>query len=220
MNNDLRRKIGVASLIAAPAMMLVADLLRFGAGMDYAWLVLMKLSFVSFLPAILAIVHLVSRRSDGIGLVGGGLAMAGVAAGYGIFTAFMMIWAIEATGDAATIGAVERALAEAGVREYVFFYPISGLFFPIGLLVLSVGLVKARAVSPAVVALFALGAVLFPVGRIGQVEAAVIGSGVALTIAMTAIAWRVLSERKSSPESLNADQDSLSEQLAPSAKAF
>jgi hypothetical protein len=78
------------------------------------------------------------------------------------------------------------------VRQYVLLYPLPGLAFPVGLLVLSFGLFRVRVVSPLVAALLALGAILFPIGRIGGIAAAVIASDVALSVAMGLIGWRVL----------------------------
>jgi hypothetical protein len=77
------------------------------------------------------------------------------------------------------------------VGAYLFLYPLPGLAFPVGFLVLAYALRRARAASPAAALLVALGAILFPIGRIAGIEAAVIGSGLALTLGMVSVALRL-----------------------------
>jgi hypothetical protein len=50
----------------------------------------------------------------------------------------------------------------------------------------------ARAVSPAAAVALALGALLFPVGRIGQLEWAVMASGVGMSLGLGLTALRAL----------------------------
>lgn len=190
---ELRRKIAAACLLAAPLTMLAGDALRFGAGAMHAWLVLLKLSFALFAGAALALVHLASRRADRAGLVGGGLTIVGCLAGAGIITASAIDMSIEsaALGEAAT-SALEAAFRADGVGGLVIFYPLPGLAFPAGLLVLSYALFRARVVSPLTMATLALGAVLFPVGRIGGFAAAVIASGLALSVALSLVGLKVI----------------------------
>jgi hypothetical protein len=68
---------------------------------------------------------------------------------------------------------------------------LPGLAFPAGFLVLAYALRRSRAASTTAALLVALGALLFPVGRIGHVEAAVFGSGLALTLGMSLAALRL-----------------------------
>lgn len=82
-----------------------------------------------------------------------------------------------------------------GVGGLMLLYPLPGLAFPLGFLVLAYALRRARAASAAAALLVALGALLFPVGRIGGVQWAVIGSGLALTLGMSLTALRLLGLR-------------------------
>lgn len=190
---DLRRKIAGICLIAAPALMLAGDALNIGADMTYAWLVMSKLAFALFVPALLALVHLLRERADRTGMLGGGLAVVGCLAASGILTASMIGWSIEtAKLDGQMMSGIEEAMRKNGVAPYVFMYPLPGLGFPVGLLILSYGLLRTRVAPWVVVVMLALGAILFPVGRIGGVAAAVLGSGVALSAALGLIGWRVL----------------------------
>jgi hypothetical protein len=78
------------------------------------------------------------------------------------------------------------------VPTFLFLFPLPGLAFPAGLLVLSFGLLRAKAAPGAAAWLLALGAVLFPVGRIPGIEPAILASSVALSASMGWIGWRIL----------------------------
>ena len=191
--NELRRRLGAFCLFAAPLLMLAGDALRIGAGAERAWLITFKLSFALFVGAALAIVSMTSERADRAGLVGGALAVVGCLAGSGILTATAVMSSFEAAalGEAAQ-RAVEVSMTNRGVGEYVILYPLPGLAFPAGFLVLSYALRRARVVGPAAAAALALGALLFPVGRIGRVDAAVLASGAAMSLGMALVGWRLL----------------------------
>lgn len=167
--------------------------MRYAAGRIYIYLFLLKLSFAVFVPAILAIVHLLSKRCDRTGLLGGALALIGCLAGSGIVTASLIEWSLESAAfDESVIKAIESALLAGGVREYVLMYPLPGLAFPAGLVILSLGLFRSKITSNWLPFLLALGAILFPVGRIGGSAFAVIACGAALSLAMGAIGWKIL----------------------------
>jgi len=193
---ELRRRGAALCLFAAPLLMFAGDTLNYAAGMEYTWRVMFKLSFAFFVGAALALVHLSSGRADRAGLVGGALAVVGCLSGTGIMTANAVLSPIESAAlDEAARAAIESALRASGVGGYIVLYPLPGLAFPAGFLVLSYALLRARAASPAAVCALALGALLFPVGRIGQSGAAVLGSGFAMSLGMGLIALRVLRVR-------------------------
>ncbi len=190
---ELRRKGAAFCLLAAPLLILSSDVLRYWAGLPHAGHVLSKLSFAFFVGAALAIVHLVSERADRAGLVGGALAVVGCLAGSAIVTANVIFGSVETAGlEEPATRAVEAALSRDGVGGYLFLYPLPGLAFPAGFLVLSFALLRARVVSPVAAGALALGALLFPVGRIGGFEWAVMGSGLGMFAGMALVALRVL----------------------------
>ena len=192
-SNELRRKGAAVCLLAAPLLMLAGDVLRQWAGAQRAWLFMLKLAFALFVGAALAVVHLTRARADRAGLVGGALAVVGCLAGSGIITAGAVFAAVDGAGlDDAAMRAVEAAFGSSDVRGYLFLYPLPGLAFPAGFLVLSLALVRARIVAPLAAVALALGALLFPVGRIGGVEWAVLGSGLGMTVGLALVALRVL----------------------------
>ncbi|HEX7316816.1 MAG TPA: hypothetical protein VF297_23140 [Pyrinomonadaceae bacterium] len=190
---EVRRRGAVVCLFVAPALMLAGDALHYWAGARHAWLVMFKLSFALFVGAALALVGLTRGRADGAGLVGGTLAVVGCLAGSGILTANAIFQTLEGAGlNAAAEQAIEAAMMKSGVGAYVLLYPLPGLAFPAGFLVLAYALWRARAASLVAAPLVALGALLFPVGRIGGFQWAVIGSGLALTLGMALAAVRLL----------------------------
>jgi hypothetical protein len=193
---EMRRRGAAACLFAAPAVLLAGDAVRLWAGAQRASLVMGKLAFALFVGAALAVVGLTRGRADGAGLLGGALAVVGCLAGSGILTAS----AIFQSFDAAALGeaaerAVEASMMKSGVFGYVLFYPLPGLAFPAGFLVLAYALLRSRAASTTAALLVALGALLFPVGRIGDSEPAVVASGLALTLGMALTALRLLGAR-------------------------
>lgn len=193
---EVRRWGAAACLFAAPALMLAGDALGFWAGMEWTRLVLLKLSFAPFVGAALGLVALTRGRADGAGLAGGALAVVGCLAGSAIVTANAVLGPVETAGlDEAAMQAIEAAMRKSGVGEFMFLYPLPGLAFPAGLLVLAYALMRSRAASAAAAPLVALGALLFPVGRIGGIEAAMLGSGLALTLGMSLAALPLLGLR-------------------------
>lgn len=194
--DEIRRRGAAACLFAAPALMLAGDALHYWAGARRAWLVMFKLSFAFFVGAALGLVALTRGRADGAGLLGGAVAVVGCLAGSGIVTANAVLQSFDAAalGEAAE-RAVEASMMREGVGGLMLLYPLPGLAFPLGFLVLAYALRRARAASAAAALLVALGALLFPVGRIGGVQWAVIGSGLALTLGMSLTALRLLGLR-------------------------
>jgi hypothetical protein len=193
---ELRRKGAAVCLLAAPLLMLAADALRQWAGAELAWLVMFKLAFALFVGAALAVVRLTSERADRTGLVGGALAVVGCLAGSGLLTAGAALGSVQTAGlEEPAMRVVEAAFQRDGVGGYILLYPLPALSFPVGFLVLSYALLRARVVSPAAAGALALGALLFPLGRIGRFEWAVLGSGVGMSVGLALVALRVLGMR-------------------------
>jgi hypothetical protein len=154
---------------------------------------MVKLSCALFVGAALAGVRLTSERADRAGLAGGALAVVGCLAGSGILTANAIFGSIDGAGlGEPAMRAVESAFGRDGVMGYVLIYPLPGLAFPAGFLVLGYALLRARVVSPAAAVALALGAVLFPLGRIGRVDWAVLASGLGMSLGLALVALRVL----------------------------
>ena len=190
---NLRRRAAGVSLVAAPALLLVSTVYRFGFGRVFEWYATMKLSFFFFAVAAIALVHLLRGRADGSGLVGGALTLAGCLSGASLTTAVLILMTIQGAGlDAAALQKIESALGQFGGYQAVVLCPLPGPFFPLGLLILAVALWRKR-VMPAWAALvMALGAVLFPTGRAVGVVWATWACDVLLAVGMGYMGWRVL----------------------------
>lgn len=189
---ELRRRGAAVCLLAAPLLMLAGDVLRYWAGAGRAGQFSLKLSFAFFVGAALAAVHLTRARADRAGLVGGALAIVGCLAASGIVTANAIYQSVDGAGlSEPAMSAVEAAFRRDDVFSYIFLYPLPGLAFPAGFLVLAFALRRARVVSPLAAGALALGALLFPVGRIGGFEWAVMCSGVGMSVGLALVALRV-----------------------------
>jgi hypothetical protein len=78
--------------------------------------------------------------------------------------------------------------------------PLPGLFFPIGLLILSIGLFRAKVVPRWTAVALGLGGVLFPVGRIPGILTVSVVSDVFMALSMCFIGWQTLKGNESAPE--------------------
>lgn len=185
---ERRRRIAGWCLVFAPLLMLVADAMLLAAGEEAAfwpWTLGVWVSFYLFIGAVLAIARLLSRKADRLGLTGAALAIAGAMMGATIQGLFRVLKQMEAGGfEEATIRAIHSPLVPTTEAP--------GLLFPIGLLVLAVGLWKTRVFPRGLTVVFGLGAVLFPVGRILVGPAASVASDVLLLVAMGDLGRRVL----------------------------
>jgi hypothetical protein len=186
-----RRTLAALGMILAPAVMLANDLYRLAGGEEnvFAWSLFLQLSMTLFLLAILGMVAELRPVADRTGLVGGLLAGFGATIG-AVMQGFFR------TADAA-MGAVDEAGAEAILaavtgRDFLFSTRVPGITFPIGFLVLAGALVVTRRVPVLLGALVAVGAALFPVGRIAGLEWAVMASGVAFTLGLGWMAVRTV----------------------------
>lgn len=211
--DERRRKIGGACLVAAPLILLAGDVMRAGAGLRYESIVMMKLSFALFAGAVIALVHMLRERADRTGLAGGALALVGCLSATGIVTAHMIGLSLESASLGEPVErAIQGAMEAGGVPAFLFLFPLPGLAFPAGLLVLSFGLLRAKAAPAPAALLLAAGALLFPVGRIGAIEPAVLASSVALAASMAWMGWRVLRREAPAWEQTRAAR-SLGEEL-------
>jgi hypothetical protein len=99
---------------------------------------------------------------------------------------FRVYAVLEEAGAEPAIGLLQNTFKLIATTQMI------GLFFPTGLILLSIRLYKARLVKPFVPLLLASGAILFPVGRIAGLGAAVVGSDVLLISAFGLVGWHLL----------------------------
>lgn len=185
---ERRRRLAGACLVFAPLLMLVSDAILVVFGMEagfWPWSIGLWLSFYLFIGAAWAIAHLLKRGPDRLGVTGAAFTVAGAVMGATMMGMFRTLAQMEKRGiEEATIQAVHGPLIPTTQAP--------GLFFPVGLLILAAGLWRSDVLPRPLVGAFALGAILFPVGRIliGPVGSLI--SDVLLLAAMGELGRRVL----------------------------
>jgi hypothetical protein len=172
--------------IAAPLLMLAADLLQLG-GLKFEFTIVLWLAFVFFVPAILGLTYLIAKYGGGLAILGGASAFFGAMAGASMQVLFR-VWAVlEEKNSPQTIELLK------GSGKLIATTQMIGIFFPVGLLILAICLYWNRILSPLVALALAVGAILFPVGRIAGFWWAFIGSDILLIVAFVFMGRKLFS---------------------------
>ncbi|MBK8484427.1 MAG: hypothetical protein IPO86_09060 [Saprospiraceae bacterium] len=158
--NKINKLIG-AAMIGAPLLMLLADTnsLLFKYPKNF-WFtsILLFLSFYAFLGLIHGVHHL--SNATKLALIGTLIASFGVLVGETIMGLERVAWAMNEVGLSAEIDrTVHHPIVFSTSRQI-------GLTFPIGLIILSIALFKAKTISMVTMAILIIGIILFPIGRI------------------------------------------------------
>lgn len=193
--DNFRKNLSAISLIAAPLLLLIGDLVGLEPRLYYVHYFLCKAALAMFIFAVFALVELLRPFADRIGLIGGGMAIIGAISGATLFS-FVYFYnemanaGIEKTVDAVTV----ETLGQIFQRVYMTMVlaPLPGLFFPIGLLILSICFFASKLVPRPIAVALGLGAILFPAGRIPGILSVSIVSDVFLAASMCFIGWRLL----------------------------
>lgn len=197
MHNDdvltrrLLRFAGVCA-ICAPLFLALGDMLRDEHGMTFNATLALWISFVFFVPAIWGLTYLAARRGGTtLASIGGVLAFFGAMAG-ATMQAMFRVWAV--LWESGSPQVVEQLR---NTFKLVLTTQMIGIAYPVGLLVLVVGLLRSRSAPPAIAASLALGALCFPVARIAGLSAAFILGDLFMCIAFIAIGLRLLAPPQS-----------------------
>ena len=184
-----RRVGGAFCLVAAPAAVLVSSsTFPDGGAFSFA---MMRLGFMLFFGAILTLYGMLAPAAGRTALVGAALAMGGLATGVALSTANHYEWYLRGGGvDAQIAGLIESALDQSGLYLFQVFLPVHGFAFPIGMLVLAIGLFMCRTVPRPVALLIGLAALLFPLGRVPMFQPVMVASDAAYLLAFGALAYR------------------------------
>lgn len=158
---DKNNKLIGAAMIGAPLMMLLADTnsLLFEYPKNF-WFtsILLFLSFYAFLGLIHGLYHL--SNATRLALVGTLIATFGVMVGEMIMGLERVAWAMHEAGLSAEIDRTVDLPIVSNLSRKI------GLTFPIGLIVLSIALYKAKTLNMLTTTALIIGSVLFPIGRI------------------------------------------------------
>lgn len=186
-SSNRRRIIAGVCLILGPALVLVADLL---STHRLTFLTLMSAAFILLLPGAFGLAHLLRARADWFGLLGAGCSLIGLAASYGEMSVYRFATVYQAGVEAVSPNAMQLALQTEPRLFMLTFVP--AYFWPLGLLILSLGLILDQRFGVAVGAMLALGAVLFPIGREVGVMWAVYPGDILIFVALAWIGLRLL----------------------------
>jgi hypothetical protein len=187
----LWEKVGGICLIGAPLLVAIGSpfwfsdstLLWAGAIQMYAWLL--------FIPALLCLARLLQHQAPRLAVVSGTLGIFGSVGGLNFGTFGAYLWATGTAGvDAATVREIQQ-IADAQLFPIL---NLPGIFFPISLLVLSIGLFQTRAVPRWTAILLGIGAISFPLGRIPDIQVLYHLSDALLLIPLGWIGLRTLAE--------------------------
>lgn len=153
--------------------------------------VLLLVGSILLVPALLGIAALVRERAPRLGAVGGGLAALGAVIAVGDVMSQFVTWQMVAKGaDHAQMAALlRRTDAVAGVSVV---FTVGGLAVLIGVVLLSVGLVRTRVAPAWVAAGLSVGTVMNIAGYGASSNAVVAVSWALLLAAMSSIAFTVL----------------------------
>jgi hypothetical protein len=165
-----------AALVVAPLLFLVDNLLHpkeFGRGNELEQLaaiadaytrwqaahVIGFIAILAFVPAVLGLAFLVRRRQPTLGLLAGGLALAGIVGLAAVITIDGFAWGIagelSANSDLGPLGARE-VLSDLQGSEWALPYYLTPLGFIVGMLMLVIGAARQGAVPAPAAAVFGL----------------------------------------------------------------
>lgn len=181
------------SMAAAPVLLLASDAAALAFGRPAFWFatITMWFSFFFFVVAAYGLMELSGRSAAAV--TGTLVTILGCLAGATIMGLERMIWSMVELG-------MELDVAREVAMEPLVFVTsrATGLTFPIGLLILTFAAARARVLAGWQVGLLALGAILFPVGRIVVGLTANVASDVLMSLVLVPLAFRA--SRADAPE--------------------
>lgn len=194
---ELRRRVAAWCLILTPVLLTIADLLAIPdvrshyARHTYSGLVLHLVSIVCLLPAVLGLAHLLRRPAPAYALAASGAAALGFMGGANIMAVRLYEWALQNGLEADLFARVRDLPAEVeGAVAPVILGP--GLFTPLAMLLVGIGLWRWTRLPRWALALLLVGAVLFPAGRVSVTQELILASDVLLLPSMIFLGTRLL----------------------------
>ena len=184
------RIAGICSMLA-PLVLLIGDAMLLIGDLRFEWTIALWVSFVLFVPAIFGLTYLAASQGSHLAVVGGVSAFIGCMAGASMQVLFR-VWAV--LNEAGLSQTVEFLRSS---RKLIVSTQMIGIFFPIGLLILAASLYRRHLVHPVVPLSLAIGAILFPMGRIAGLLVGLIGGDLLLIVAFVLIGSRLLSVNES-----------------------
>lgn len=173
---DRLRSLSSGLLVAGSLLLLGGDLLQAG-GDKFLWTVLLWLAFMGFGAGLVLLPVAFQLGKHSLAIAGAACAFVGCFAGAGMQVLFRTWAVLEAANQTA---AVDLLRDHVPLRLSTL---VPGILFPVGLLILAVGIRRARVMPRTVPLTLALGAILFPVGHAVGLLPALIGGDLVLVAA-------------------------------------
>jgi hypothetical protein len=195
-DNNRRRLLTATCAIALGLLFLTAPLthLLLRGGIDTPLAIAMRgfaapVHMALLVGAVFGITQLLRRGADRIGLIGGSLTIIGWAVGIRI----LLLGQLESLLVSGVSGVPANSLAKMFEATPIIWFSIvpMGLLFPIGMVTLGMTLVVTHAIPRPIGALLILGAVLFPIGRIGGLPWALVSCDLILGLAFALLGWQL-----------------------------
>jgi len=181
-SEQVRRRIAAVGLVLGPALFMTGEIFHHQSEalpLPAAATSLLGLYF--WIGGILGIVHLLRPDADRLGLLGGAAALLGLVA----VTNIMVLQLVFVLLDL-KVEAYPDVIADI-FRRALFITYLFGPAFPAGLLLLAIGLLRARVFPTWITVLFLLGALTFPAGRVGGLPLLIHATDLVLTIGAVAM---------------------------------
>lgn len=186
-SSNRRRIIAGISLILGPALVILADILT---NRRLTYLTLMWGATVFLLLGALSVAHLLRARADWLGLIGAGCCLTGLMAYSGAMSIYRFGTVFQRGVEGVPADAIELAFKFDPRLFTLTFLPPH--LWPLGLLILGIGLIRDRRLGVATGYILGLGAILFYLGRGGGMLVAVIPGDLLIFAALAWIGIRLL----------------------------
>lgn len=185
----LLEKVGGVCLIAAPLLSALSSPLRFNEATLFSAGLTQMYACILFIPAILALARLLRHAAPRLAIGGGLIGIVGSVGGVNFASVLLYEWAARTAGaDETTIRATTE-FVQSGLWPAL---SLPTIMFPISFLILSVGILRFGGVPKWVGGLLCAAAILFPLGRIPDIQALFHLSDLLLLIPLAWIGTRYL----------------------------
>lgn len=172
-----RSTLATGLLLAGSLLLLAGDSVQVVQGGGMLWTILLWLAFVCFGAGLLLLPMALSLTDRPLVTIGVASAFVGSFAGASMQVLFRT-WSVLEVADQPAMVELLRSNVLLTVSTLA-----PGLFFPLGLLALSIGLMRARVLPLWITLTLAVGAILFPIGHAAAVVPALILGDVVLVAA-------------------------------------
>ena len=194
--DQLQQKIAGVCLIVAPLLMIVSSFLEYQTDNLFAAGIIGVVAYTLFIPALQGVARLLRADAPHLSVVGGLIATIGGAGAVIMEAALLFEWAEREAGVPEQLMLAITDVVEGRIFPVVIIFSI---LFPGSLLALGIGLFRTNIVPKWTGILLALGAVIFPFGRILTMQSVTHLTELLLVGPLIWIGLRALIPEKPSP---------------------